>query len=71
MVSTEAQLRKEEHSHITPVVNKARRLAAVGTTQDFPNDPMLTYLTRNAERLFEPKRILTDGDWLVSHREGD
>jgi hypothetical protein len=26
-------------------------------------------MTEKAETLFEPKRILTSGDWLVSHKE--
>ena len=32
---------------------------------------MITYMTENAEAIFEPKRILTNGDWLKSYREPD
>ena len=32
---------------------------------------MITYMTKYAEEIFEPKRILSSGDWLKSQREGD
>ena len=32
---------------------------------------MVTYMTKHAEEIFEPKRILTSGDWLKTQREPD
>ena len=43
----------------------------MGKESDFPSDPMAIYMTRYAEEIFEPKRVLTDGDWLKSYREPD
>ena len=31
----------------------------------------MTYMTKYAEEIFEPKRVLTNGDWLKSYREPD
>ena len=59
------------HAVIQPVMTKAQRLKAVGTVQDFPNDAMVTYMTKYSEEIFEPKRILSSGDWLKSQREPD
>jgi len=42
------------------------RLVAVGSVDDFPHDKLLNHLTTNAERLFEPKKIITSSDWLKS-----
>ena len=53
------------------VVDLKRRQDAVGTTRDYPEDTVVTYLTKHAEEIFEPKRILTNGDWLKSFREPD
>ena len=60
-----------EHAEINTVMTKQQRLKAVGTEQDFPEDPMATYFTRYCEEIFEPKRILSAGDWLKSYREPD
>lgn len=60
-----------EHAEINTVVSKQQRLKAVGTEADFPQDVMTTYLTRYAEEIFEPKRVLTDDDWLKRFREPD
>ena len=38
-----------KHAVIEPVMSKQQRLKAVGTIQDFPNDPMVTYMTKYAE----------------------
>ena len=59
------------HAVIQPVMTKAQRLKAVGTVQDFPNDAMVTYMTKHTEEIFEPKRILSSGDWLKTQREPD
>ena len=59
------------HAVIQPVMTKAQRQKAVGTVQDFPNDAMVTYMTKYSEEIFEPKRILSSGDWLKSQREPD
>ena len=32
---------------------------------------MVTYMSKYAEQIFEPKRILDEGDWLRRHREPD
>jgi len=50
-----------------PVRSKAERTQAVNK-EDF-NDPIIKYLTEEAENLFEPKRIYNGGDWLASHKE--
>ena len=57
--------------HIEPFSTKQTRLRAVGSVDDFPEDAMAIYLTKYAEEIFEPKRILDEGDWLESHREPD
>ena len=38
---------------------------------EFPDDRMMIYMSRHAEEIFEPKRILDGGDWLNSYREPD
>ena len=43
----------------------------MGDELDFLEDPMMTYMTRFAEEIFEPKRILNDEDWLKKNREQD
>ena len=43
----------------------------MGSTKDFPEDAMAKYLTKYAEQIFEPKRILSNGDWLNRNREPD
>lgn len=53
------------------MASKKKRALAVGTVADFPQDPMAIYMTRYAEEIFEPKRILDDGDWLNSYKEPD
>ena len=32
---------------------------------------MMIYMSRHAEEIFEPKRILDNGDWLKYYREPD
>ena len=49
---------------------KQDRLVAVGDSKDFSSDKLLNYMTSNAETLFKPKKILADGDWLLSYKEG-
>jgi hypothetical protein len=49
---------------------KEDRLVAVGPDSAFPKDKLLNFLTANAETLFEPKRILDSGDWLLRQKEG-
>ena len=60
-----------EHADIVPVMTKAQRLKAVGTEADFPEDVVTTYVTKYCEEIFEPKRVLTPGDWLKTTREPD
>ena len=60
-----------EHRDINTVMTKQARRLAVGTEADFPEDPMSKYITKYCEEIFEPKRILNDGDWLKSYREPD
>ena len=38
---------------------------------EFSYDPLTTYMSVHAEEVFEPKRILSKGDWLSKHREPD
>ena len=43
----------------------------MGTEADFPDDRVVTYMSKYAEEIFEPKRVLTNGDWLKTTREPD
>ena len=60
-----------ENSGIKTVMTKEQRLRAIGPKSDFPRDRVCTYMTQYAEEIFEPKRILSDSDWLKRYREGD
>ena len=60
-----------EHEDIEPVMSKEARKLAVGDVNDFPEDAVCTYMTKYAEKIFEPKRILSSGDWLKRYREPD
>lgn len=60
-----------ENAEVNAVMTKQARLRAVGTEADFPNDAMAKYLTKYAEDIFEPKRVLANGDWLRRYREPD
>ena len=70
-MSLEHAVRMVEHAGINPVASKAMRCKAVGLESDFVHDKMATYMTKYAEEIFEPKRILADGDWLREFREPD
>ena len=70
-LSLEVATRMIEHKDINTVMSKQARLKAVGSVDDFPRDVMTTYLTKYCEEIFEPKRVLTDGDWLKRYREPD
>lgn len=70
-LSLEHATRMIEHAEINTVMSKQARLRAVGSESDFPEDAMAKYLTRYAEEIFEPKRVLSDGDWLKRFREPD
>jgi len=52
-------------------MTKEERVRAIGEVNEFSNDIVATYMAKYAEEIFEPKRILDDGDWLVTHREPD
>ena len=52
-------------------MTKQQRIQAIGKIDEFCNDRMTTYMSKHAEEIFEPKRILDDSDWLVTHREPD
>ena len=65
------RLRDENDREQKPVADLKRRKEAGGKKTDFPNDGLITYLTKHAEEIFEPKRILTDDDWLKHYREPD
>ena len=58
-----------ENADQNTVVSKKQRLKAVGDELDFLDDPMMTYMTKHVEDIFEPKRILNDEDWLKKNRE--
>ena len=70
-LSEEHAIRMYENSDIDPVTSKKQRTLAVGSVGDFPQDAMSIYMTKYAEEIFEPKKILDDGDWLNSYREPD
>ena len=70
-LSDEHACRMMEHEDIDPVCSKKKRLLAIGDENEFPNDPMMIYMSRHAEEIFEPKRILDEGDWLNRYREPD
>ena len=70
-LSLEVATRMIEHAKINTVMSKEARLKAVGSLDDFPRDVVTTYMTKYCEEIFEPKRILTDGDWLKRYREPD
>ena len=70
-LSLEVATRMIEHADINTVMSKQGRIKAVGTIDDFPQDAMTMYMTKYAEEIFEPKRILDSGDWLKSYREPD
>ena len=63
-LSKEHYERMIAHANIVPVMNKEARKLAIGSVRDFPSDRMITYMSKHAEDIFEPKRVLTDGDWL-------
>jgi len=60
-----------KNAKIVPVMNKEQRKGAIGDLLEFPQDVVNTYMTKYAEEIFEPKRILSNGDWLKSYREPD
>ena len=70
-LSFEHAKRMIEHAQINTVMSIAARKKAIGTTSDFPEDAMATYLTQYAEEIFEPKCVLAGTDWLARHREPD
>ena len=70
-LSLEVATRMLENKDIKTVMTKEARLKAVGTEADFPQDAMSIYMTRYAEQIFEPKRVLDSGDWLKSYKEPD
>ena len=70
-LSVEHYERMIAHADIVPVVTKQARKLAIGNVREFPSDPMVTYMSKHAEDIFEPKRVLTDGDWLKTYREPD
>ena len=70
-LSYEHKCKMIKHRAIAPVMKKEQRLKACGTIRDFLDDPMVTYMTKYAEEIFEPKRILTSGDWLKTQHEPD
>ena len=70
-LSDEHACRMLEHEDIDPVCTKKKRKLAIGDENDFADDKMMIYMSRHAEEIFEPKRILDDGDWLNSYREPD
>ena len=65
------RINNETLKGVATVVDRAKRKEAAGKTTDFRTDKLITYLTENAEAIFEPKRILHDRDWLKSFKEPD
>ena len=60
-----------EHASIKPVQTKDQRIRAIGPKTDFARDRVCTYMTQYAEEIFEPKRVLSEHDWLRRYREPD
>ena len=56
---------------IDPVMKENQRQAAIGSQNDFCDDIVTTYMTRYAEEIFEPKRVLQSTEWLAMQREPD
>ena len=48
---------------------KEKRIWAIGPINAFSHDLVTTYMSKYAEEIFEPKRILSSGDWLNDHKE--
>ena len=70
-LSREHRQKMVQHAKIVPVMTKEERVKAIGEVNEFSNDVVATYMAKYAEEIFEPKRILDDGDWLVTYREPD
>ena len=70
-LSDEHACRMDEHESIKPITTRKKRALAIGDELEFPDDQMMIYMSRHAEEIFEPKRILDEGDWLKSYREPD
>ena len=70
-LSSEHAFRMLKHADIDPVCTKQKRKLAIGDEYDFAGDKMMIYMSRHAEEIFEPKRILDNGDWLKYYREPD
>ena len=64
-------MRDEQDRIQVPLTNSKKRREAIGKITDFIDDDLITYLTKYAENIFEPKRILNNTDWLKSNKEGD
>ena len=47
---------------------RQKRIEAIGNIAGC-KDKVLKGILMNAEKLFEPKRIIDSGDWLMSHKE--
>ena len=63
--------RMKAHTGKKTVMTEEQRIRAIGPMDEFSHDPVTTYMSVHAEEVFEPKRILSKGDWLSKHREPD
>ena len=70
MLSQWHQDRADRNAKINPFTPKEKRVQACGNDMEFPSDKTSIFMIRNAEKMFEPKKIIDNGDWLVSQREG-
>ena len=70
-MSVEVATRMVENADVKTYSTKEKRMKALGSERDFPKDAMMIYMTRHAEEIFEPKRVLHPGDWLKKYRNPD
>ena len=63
-----AQTPKKDLKVGDAIHTKEQRLQALGTITP-TLDPLLNTILKNAESLYQPKKILSSGDWLMSHKE--
>ena len=63
-----AQTPKKDLKVGDAIHTKEQRLQALGTITP-TLDPLLKTILKNAELLYQPKKILSSGDWLMSHKE--
>ena len=54
---------------IKPFKDTKYRVEAAGSPEDFKDDSLISYLTQNAEEIYNPKCIISRHDWLACQKE--